>query len=49
MKKALMIMAIMLTVVTIGREDSYAVENTEKLETEVVYGVASGKCGYLTL
>lgn len=42
MKKALMIMAIMLTVITIGREDSYAVENTEKLETEVVYDMTKG-------
>lgn len=42
MKKVLMIMAIMLTVITIGREDSYAVENTEKLETEVVYDMTKG-------
>lgn len=42
MKKVLMIMAIMLTVITIGREDSYAVENTGDLETEVMYDMTKG-------
>lgn len=35
-------MAIMLTVITIGREDSYAVENTGDLETEVMYDMTKG-------
>lgn len=42
MKKALMIMAIMLTIITIGKEDSYAAESIEKLETEIIYDMTKG-------